>query len=165
MTDSFMRFAGWTAYANARLTIANMVTIMVFFVVGGFWGRLNDSVSVLWALSFIPLAIVLYRVNTPVNGPVSLLAAVIGLSLVFNGLLARSGETLPAALVWLTLAFGLGFVLGGIGFWIGGQQHPLAMAGFLVTALIGPVWAIWLGRLLLNGTLYVQLTLAAGGSA
>ena len=201
MTDSFMRFAGWTAYANAGLTVANMVTIMVFFAAGGFWGRLNDSVSVLWALSFIPLAIVLFRVNTPVNGPASLLAAVIGiaamlvfavlqillvmkqvtfeqtvaavltmtgiigLSLVFNGLLARAGETLPAGLVWLTLVFGLGFVLGGIGFWIGNQQHPLAMVGFLVTALIGPVWAIWFGRLLLNGTLYVNVTLGAGGSA
>jgi hypothetical protein len=174
---------------------------MVFFAVGGFWGRLNDSVSVLWALSFIPLAIVLYRVNTPVNGPASLLAAVIGiaamlvfavlqsllvmkqvtfdqtvaavltmtgiigLSLVFNGLLARAGETLPAGLVWLTLAFGLGFVIGGIGFWVGGPQHPLAMAGFLVTALIGPVWVILLGRLLLNGSLYAQLALGVGKPA
>jgi hypothetical protein len=201
MTDTFMRFAGWTAYANAGLTIANIVTIMIFFSAGGFWGRLNDGVSVLWALSFIPLAIVLYRVNTPVNGPASLLAAVIGiaamlvfavlqillvmkqvtfeqtvatvltttgiigLSLVLNGLLARAGETLPAGLVWLTLAFGLGFVLGGIGFWIGGPQHPLAMVGFLVTALIGPVWAIWLGRLLLNSAFYTLTTLGAGGSA
>jgi hypothetical protein len=93
------------------------------------------------------------------------MTGIIGLSLVFNGLLARAGETMPAGLVWLTPAFGLGFVLGGIGFWTGGPQHPLAMAGFLVTALIGPVWAIWLGRLLLNGTLYAQAALGAGGSA
>lgn len=80
MTDSFMLLAGWIAYANAGLTIANIVTIMIFFAVGGFWGRLNDGVSVLWALSFISLLVALYRLNTPVNGPVSLLAAAIGIA-------------------------------------------------------------------------------------
>ena len=200
MTESFVRLAGWTAYVNAGITIANIVTIMIFFAVGGFWGPLNDGISVLWGLSFIPLVMVLYRLNAPVNTQLSLLAAVIGtgamitfavlqtllvlgqvsfeqtaaailsltgvlgISLVINFLLARSGETLPAGLLWLTLALGLGFIFGGIGFWAGGQQNPLAMVGFLITAVIGPVWAIWLGRLLLNGALFSQATFSSGGS-
>lgn len=82
-----------------------------------------------------------------------------------SSFLARGGETLPTGLLWLTLVLGLGFVIGSIGFWIGDQQHPLAMVGFLVTALIGPVWGIWFGRLLLSGTLYAYTALGAGGSA
>jgi hypothetical protein len=199
MTDTFIRFAGYTGYANAALTILNIATIIIFFSIGGFWGKLNDGVSVLWALSFIPLAMVMYRLNSEVNPQVSLLAViigissmlvfavlqsllflgqlsfeqtesvvlsmtgVIGISLVINGLLAGSGGTLPSGLVWLTVTFGLGFVFGGIGFWIGRQQHPVAVIGFLVTVLVGPVWAIWLGRLLLNGTLFAPAAAGAGG--
>ena len=199
MSDSFMRFAGWIAYANAGLTIANIVTIMIFFTVGGLWGRLNDGVSVLWALSFIPFSIALYRLNAPANGTASLLAAIIGIaamlvfavlqsllvmkqvtfeqtvaavlsmtgilgvSLATSGLLARGEEILPTGLVWLTLLLGLGFIVGGIGFWVGGPQHPLAMVGFLTTALVGPVWAIWFGRLLLNGTLTAPTDFVLGG--
>jgi len=173
---------------------------MIFSAVGGFWGTLNDGVSVLWALSFIPLTMVMYRLNSEVNAQVSLLSAIIGISsmlvfavlqsllflgqvsfeqtvaavltmtgvigvsLVINGLLAGSGDTLPSGLVWLTVALGLGFVFGGIGFWIGGQQHPVAVIGFLVTVLVGPVWAIWLSRLLLNGTLFAQAAAGLGGS-
>jgi hypothetical protein len=200
MLDSFVRFAGWTAYTNAALSIANMVTIMIFFAVGGFWGRLNDTISVFWALSFIPLVVVLYQVNRDDNASLSLATAgigigamlifaisqsllalgqvrfeqtlaavltmtgVLGLSLLFSSLLARSGETLPTGLFWLTLAYGIGLILGSAGFWLGGQQHPLAMLGFITAAFIGPVWAIWLGRLLLKGDVLTLVDMASGGA-
>lgn len=186
MIDSLLRIGGWSAYANAALSVANILTIMIFFSVGGFWGTLNDTLSVIWALSFIPLAIILYLLNRSVNGPFSMASMIIGIAamvnfiilqsllvigrvsfdttlpavltmtgfiglfLLLNGLLARIGDTLPPGLVWLTVAFGLGFILGAIGFWIGGQQHPLSILGFISTGLIGPAWAIWLGRLLLQ---------------
>lgn len=200
MTESFIRFAGLVAFINAGLTLANIVTIMLFFAVGGIFGRINDSISVFWALSFIPLLVVLYRLNTPTNATWSLMTLVagiaamiafavlqsllvinqvrfeetlsavlsmtgiLGLSLIINGLLARSGQTIPAGLAWLSITLGLGFVFGGIGFWIGGQQHPLAAIGFIVTVVVGPIWAIWLGRFLLKGSLLAPAITGAGES-
>ncbi len=200
MSDSFILFAGRTAYANAALTIASMVTLMIFFSIGGFWGQLNDSVSVLWALSFIPLLIVLYQVNNSVSASLSLattvigigamlvfavlqsllvltqiqfeqtlgavltMTGVLGISLLLSSLLARSQGTLPTGLVWIIAAYGLGSILGSVGFWIGGQQHPLALVGFLAAFILGPIWAIWLGRVLLHGADLSQAKISAGGA-
>lgn len=198
MSESFMRFAGTMALVNAGLTVINLATVMIFFAVGGFWGTLNDGVSVFWALSFIPLVLALYRLTEPENRPVSLLAVaagigamivfaslqamltaglvsfeqtvaiiltmtgILGLSLAASGILVGNGQLLPSGLAWLTLALGAGFVVGGVGFWIGSQDHPLAMVGFLTTGLIGPLWALWLGRILLNGSLTVTTTTSTG---
>ena len=187
MSESFLNFAGWTAFINAALSVANIVTLIIFFAIGGIFGRINDALSVFWALSFIPLLIVLYNINSEVNLPLSLFAllagiaallvfavlqallvmlrfgfertlasvltsmGILGLTLIVYGILALNGEVLPSGFVWVTLVYGIGLIIGGIGFWIGGQEHPLAIFGFLVTFIGGPVWAIWLGRLLLNG--------------
>jgi hypothetical protein len=200
MSDSFILFVGRTAYANAALIIASMVTLMIFFSIGGFWGQLNDSVSVLWALSFIPLLIVLYQVNNSVSASLSLattvigigamivfavlqsllvliqiqfkqtlgavhtMTGVLGLSLLLSSLLAPSQGTLPAGMVWIIAAYGLGSILGSVGFWIGGQQHPLTLVGFLAAFILGPIWAIWLGRVLLRGADLSQANISAGGA-
>lgn len=79
------------------------------------------------------------------------LGAILGLALLIGGLQARSGQTLPSGLTWLIIAFGLGYAFSGVGIWLGGQEHPLALIGFLLGSVAGPIWAIWLGRLLLNG--------------
>jgi len=79
------------------------------------------------------------------------MTGILGVSLIVSGLLARPGDMLPPGLAWLSIAYGLGFVLGGIGFWLGGQQHPVAALGFAITFIGGPIWAIWLGRLLMKG--------------
>ena len=56
-------------------------------------------------------------------------------------------------LAWSGIVAGCGYILLVIGFWLGGQQHPLFWGGSLA-ALIGyAVWAIWLGRAVLSGTL------------
>lgn len=200
MTESFVRIAGMTAFINAGLTIANIITIMIFFAVGGIFGPINDGISVFWAISFIPLVIVLYRLNTANSPTISLLAlaagvaamiafaalqtllvirqvrfeqtlaavltmtGILGISLIVSGLLARSGEALPSGLAWLSIVYGLGFVLGGIGFWLGGQQHPVSVLGFAVTFIGGPIWAIWLGRLLMKGEFTALTAISAGGS-
>jgi hypothetical protein len=187
MNESFIRFAGWSSYANAALTIAILVTLAVFFAIGGPWGTINDALSVVWALSFIPLMIVLYQLNRPANATFSLALAIVGiaamgtfaflqtllvlrlvqfeqtfmavvtlggimgLALLLDGLLARSSQSLPAGLTWLMVAFGLGYIISVTGFWLGGWENPLASIGYLIGILTGPAWAIWLGRLLLNG--------------
>jgi hypothetical protein len=72
-------------------------------------------------------------------------------------------QTLPAGLTWLMVVFGLGYLLSALGIWLGGQQHPLAAGGYLLSVLTGPVWAIWLGRLLLNGR-WLPAINSVGGS-
>ena len=192
---ALFRLAGWSAYFNATVFVLSLVALMLFFSIGGFWGTLNDSLSIFWMLSFIPLSIALYQINRAVNAPISLVSSIIGitaaiafavmqiflvfglvrfeqtftavlattaifgLSVLVQALLARAGHSLPAGLIWVMIIYGIASLLGAIGFQIGGEQHPLAMIGLLLTAISGLIWVIWFGRLLLAGN--VSITLAS----
>jgi hypothetical protein len=77
----------------------------------------------------------------------------IGVWLVVTGALSLVSGTFPGGLAWSGIVARSGYILLVIGFWLGGQQHPLFWAGSLA-ALIGyAVWAIWLGHAVLSGTL------------
>lgn len=201
MGESIMRVVGWTAYANGFLMVANMVTLALMFGVSISWGRINDAVSVVWMLSFLPLALLLVRVNEPVMGrgvavgialagaaamvafavlqgllvtrlvrfeqtfaAVVILGGILGLWLLANGLLALKGVTFPAGLAWVSIIFGLSYVLGVVGYWLGGYESPVLWLGAAVGYLLGPVWAFWLGRLLLGGHLVSAVVATGGGS-
>jgi hypothetical protein len=200
MNESAARVFGWSAYANGILMLANMVTLALMFGVSLFWGRVNDAFSVVWMLSFLPLALLLFRVNQPVmgrgvalatalTGAVAMLlfaglqsllvmgqvrfeqtfAAVVtlggiqGLWLLLNGLLALKGKTLPGGLAWLSIIFGLSYVLGTAGYWLGGYEQPLLWLGAALGFLVGPLWAFWLGWLLLRGRVLMPALDRAGG--
>ena len=192
---ALFRLAGWSAYFNATVFVLSLVALMLFFSIGGFWGTLNDSLSIFWMLSFIPLSIALYQINRVVNAPISLVSSIIGiaaaiafavmqlllvfglvrfeqtftavlattaifgLSVLVQALLARAGHSIPARLIWVMVIYGIASLIGAIGFQIGGEQHPLAMIGLLLTAISGLIWVIWFGRLLLAGN--VSITLAS----
>jgi hypothetical protein len=190
---------GWSAYANGILTVANMVTLALMFGVSMAWGRVNDALSVMWLLSFLPLALLLVQVNQPVMGravavgtaivgalgilvfaalqsllvvgqvrfeqtfpAVATLGGVLGLWLLLNGLLALMGKTLPGGLAWLGITFGLSYILGTVGYWLGGYESPILWVGAVVGYVVGPVWAFWLGRLLLKGQLIPAAALTTG---
>jgi hypothetical protein len=76
---------------------------------------------------------------------------IIGVWVMSNGMLARAGSTLPGGLAWVSIVAGIGLVPVIVGFWLGGQQHPLSTAGGLVASIGLLIWAIWFGRLLLSG--------------
>jgi hypothetical protein len=95
-------------------------------------------------------------------GAVMTLGGVLGLWLLVNGLLALAGQTLPGGLAWLTVGFGLSFVVAALGYGFGGYQQPLLWVGAGVGYLIGPVWALWLGRLLLDGRWIEVVARSAG---
>jgi hypothetical protein len=59
------------------------------------------------------------------------------------------------------ILYGAASIIGAIGFQIGGEQHPLAMIGLLLTAVSGLVWVIWIGRLLLAGSAVTALASAS----
>ena len=200
MSESMVRLYGWSAYANGILMLANMITLMLMFAVNPFWGPVNDAISVVWILSFLPLALLLAQVNQPVMGravavgtavvgavailpfavqqillvvgqvrfeqtfaAVATLGGVLGLWLLLNGLLAQIGKTLPGGLAWLSIVFGLSYIMGTIGYWLGGYEQPILWVGAAAGYLVGPVWAFWLGRMLLHGRLVTAAAAAPGG--
>jgi hypothetical protein len=56
----------------------------------------------------------------------------------------------------MSLVAGIGSILVGLGFWIGGEEHPLTAVGGLVSFAGFLIWAIWFGKLLLSGKLLVS---------
>jgi hypothetical protein len=60
-------------------------------------------------------------------------------------------RALPAGLFWAGLLAGAAYLVLVAGFWLGGQKHPLFMAGSLGVVLAYPVWAFWLGWWMLGG--------------
>lgn len=185
--STLSNLAGWSAVINGATSIISTVTIAIYFAIGGPWGTINDSNSVFWILSFIPIAILFYRMHQAISGPLNMLATGVGFAgmitfaisqsllaiglvqfeqtftlvltmtglvgswLFLQGLLARRNQILPAKLIWLMIAYGISFILGMIGFLIGSWENPLALVGFLFQAIIGPIWAFYLGKVLLSG--------------
>ena len=199
MNLSLTRSIGWSAYANGVLMLANMATLVLMFAVSPAWGPVNDAISVLWVLSFLPLALLLARVNQPVMGrgvalgiaalgtatmllfaglqsllvvglvhfeqtfaAVVTLGGILGLWLLLNGLLAHKGQTLPRNLAWLSIVFGLSYMLAALGYWLGGYEQPILWAGTVLGFAVGPVWALGLGGRLLHGRLSLPAIDRAG---
>lgn len=79
---------------------------------------------------------------------VLVLAGIVGLWWLSTSILSLTSGTLPAGLVSVRVVAGVSAVLLVIGFWIGGQEHPLAVLGFIAGAVAVPVWALWLGKFL-----------------
>jgi hypothetical protein len=73
---------------------------------------------------------------------------------VMNGL-ALAGGAFPGGLAWSGIAAGGCYILLVIGFWLGGQRHPLFWGGSLAAVAGYAIWALWLGRIILSGALGV----------
>lgn len=112
MSHSLVRMAGWSAFANAALTALNIATLMLFFAVGGFWGTLNDGVSVFWVLSFVPVAVLFSQLHRSVNAPVSLITAAAGI--VAMALFAALQFLLVIGAVRFEQSIGAILALGGL---------------------------------------------------
>jgi hypothetical protein len=191
ISESLARTAGWSAIANSVLFIISTITLMLMFAVSMAWGKVNDATSVIWILTFIPIAVYLFRLVRPVNSTLSLVALIVGIlcmiafallqaALVVNlvrfeqtfgpimylwvgisfwmivsALLARSAGLLPNYLVGMTLILGLTYIVAAAGFLLNGWEHPLALAGFAGSVIVGPFWGLLLGRYLLNTSIPV----------
>ena len=189
----FLQLSGWSAVINGIASIGSTMTLMLMFAVAVFFGPVNDAISVIWGLTFIPMAFFFYRLNQPVNVPLSLITsvtgvaammifsvaqallvigvvsfeqsqglvlsmgAVIGLWALLNGFMARSGSSLPPAMTWLMIIFGVSFLITAVGWYRSGPQNPLVMIGYLIGAIAGPIWAIWLGKMLLIADLGLRI--------
>jgi hypothetical protein len=84
--------------------------------------------------------------------PILLLGAIVGLWWLATSFLGLARGALPAGPAWAGVVAGAAIIVTAIGFVLGGQQHPLSTAGFVVGAVAVPVWAFWLGKILASGT-------------
>jgi hypothetical protein len=75
----------------------------------------------------------------------------IGVWLLAVGGLALAHGLLPVGLAWAGIAAGMGYLTLVVGFWSGGQQHPVFWAGSLAALAGYAVWAVWLGWLVQTG--------------
>jgi hypothetical protein len=117
--------------------------------------KLAIGIPAMLALAILQTALVVGKVEYEQSlRPVLTASAVIGLWLVVNGVLASRGShrerTVPRGLAWVSLISGIGLILTDVGFWIGGEEHPLAAVGGLVAFAGIFIWAIWFGKLLLS---------------
>jgi len=80
--------------------------------------------------------------------PVLILSGIVGLWWLSTSILSITRGALPAGLAWVGVVAGVSSVLVLVGFWIGGQEHPLAAVGFLAGGVAIPVWAFWMGKFL-----------------
>jgi hypothetical protein len=148
-TSPLLPVYGWSAYLGAAATILTFVTGILFFAVSQSFGKVNDISSVFQVIFMIPLVVMFVQLLPPATRTLRLIAALLGIS---GMLISAFGQSL---LVFGRIDFqgSLKFFATVIGFLWGGQEHVLFTIGALVLGISYPIWAIWLGRLLLSGPL------------
>jgi len=100
------------------------------------------------------LGVLSFAEPRPGTGPLGLglyAPGLVGVWLILISTASLTSRSLPPVLASIGLATGVGYVLVIIGFSMAGPQSPLVIVAGLLTAIGYPVWAIWLGRLLLRG--------------
>lgn len=182
---NLLKVTGLSALIHTVAGVTSFTALILFFVRGGLWGPINDALSVIWALSLVPLAWWFFLSNRIISpqlsaatallgigamlvfatlqfllvvgrvryeqtvGTILTLTGVIGLWLVLNGLMTRAAGTLPSGLTLVTLAAGVGLLICAVGYFVGGEQHPLTAVGYVAGFIAGFVWSFWLARFLL----------------
>lgn len=113
MTNAeLIRYAGWSAFTSAIVTIVGLVTLTLFFTLGEPWGTINDISSVVLALSTLPVLVVLHRLHRHDVPAVSLVTFFIGVLamlvvVVFQTLLIVRVIAFAQTAVVVPVAYGL----------------------------------------------------------
>lgn len=178
MIDFLIRHAGTSSTLAGIAWVIGSAALIVFFVKGGIFGRINDAVSVFQFLFLIPVALALHRVlsvhslalsaGVIVVGIAAMLLfallqallvlgrvhfeqtfrTVVGLWWLVTSVLALVHGALPAGPAWVGIVAWVSDIIVLLGYCRGGQEHPLTAIGFLVNAVSVSMWALWLGRVL-----------------
>ena len=76
---SLAQLAGWSALVAAAATAVGMVSLFLFFNVGGRWGRLNDASSVVLMLALVPVAVALAAIESATVTTIAVAVAALGI--------------------------------------------------------------------------------------
>src|SRR5262245_35091616 len=115
-TTHFYRYAGWSAYVSAAATIMTFITAIIFFTVGGSFGKINDISSVLQLLFMLPLPLALYRLFRLNARTLNLLAGALGIAGMLVGVVGQSLLVFAVITYQQSLAFFPG--AAAIGIWL-----------------------------------------------
>lgn len=147
MSPFTLQTVGWSALINAVAGVTSFIALVLFFALGGLWGPINDALSVVWALSLIPLAWLLLQINRPVHPAWSMAATFVGIAsmLLFAALqfllvvgVVRYEQTVNAIMILIGLA----------GAWQIGSGWMARGGGALPSRLVWALVASGLGLLL-----------------
>jgi len=140
----------WSAYLSAIATILTFITGILFFTVGGAFGKTNDISSIFQVLFMIPLALMLYRLLPDSTRAMGLIAALIGIG---GMLVAAYGQSL---LVFEKIDFegSLRYFPAGaaIGIWL------VLTCSYALRSDLFPDGLAWTG--ILAGVSYIVIVLA-----
>ena len=168
-------FGAWSDFSNAVTVILMLPLVWALY---GLTKEQSQSLSLLAALLVVAgilanavpsILIIIDRMSFAETLPPIIAGfGTIGLGLLLSFLLARAGGDLPSKVVLWGIVIGLGlfsfaglltvdmysiFTGGGMGgFWSNPLVYPALTIG-MVAYFAYPVWAIWLGRLVLGGKL------------
>jgi hypothetical protein len=167
-TRRIVKRAELAAYlvAATRLIALGSVGLLVAF--GQPWGAINYPALLLMTVALIPLMFAFWELGGLTPTPLARLAQgagwiavaawvlgeswVQGVALVYIGLWIAGANLLAGpwlgSLRWLGLLGGIGWSLIGIVLVTGGANVALATAGAIGSAILFPVWAVLMGRLL-----------------
>jgi hypothetical protein len=163
-------FVGWTAIIGGAIGVIGFVSLMLFFIVGGPFGTLNDLSAVPVALLLIPLVLSLYRLHVADHPALSLLAALAGAA--GFGLTAVGSALLVAGRIDFeqSLLPGVGG-LGLIGLWMwlncamGLADHSLPRLLGWTGLLIGVPLSLLLPAVFQTGNIADLMAASAGQTA
>jgi hypothetical protein len=171
-SDLIVRFAGWCAYFSGAVSFIGIVFLGLMFI--GFstnnwrlqrFGTLNDSCNIIQYLLALPITLALHQRLKAYGLTLSRVATLIGIAamiaiVVLHFLLVRGVMTFEEQVGFVMIALiviGIWLVITGyLGRSSGRMPYSLLMSVLAASYLGYPIWAIWLGRLLLSN----KLTLA-----
>lgn len=149
-TSLLILVANWSAYISAIATILTFITGILFFTIGGTYGKINDISSVFQVLFMVPLALVLYRLLPIGTRMLGLVAALVGIA---GMLVAVYGQCL---LVFEKIDFdgSMKYFPAGaaIGIWL------VVTCAFALSHNLFPTGLAWTG--MLAGLSYIVIVLA-----
>jgi hypothetical protein len=139
------RWAGYAAYANSIAALAQLMTSGGDPKNNGVAGVLNNAAGVLWALSFVPLAWLLYRSSRTHANVVSAAAFAFGL-VGFGAAVVLEVATMIGRLTFPEQTLAYYPVLGAIGVWlvmaegVALMESTLPRAPLVFGTVIGALW-------------------------
>ena len=166
--DRLMRAAGGFAIVSGIISAIGVLFLIAMFIffatsrqsLGETFGMINDICVAIQYLLTIPIALAMDQILRPNNPTLVRFATIFGIfmMLIVAGLqMALVFGVIPfeKQVGWVSLA-----MLLGVGTWLvitglvsrstGKLPHSVLMSGLAVPYLGYPVWAFWIGRLLLG---------------
>jgi hypothetical protein len=164
-----VRVAGWSAYASGAVAISGLLPILTIVAFGVNIPKLNDSAVIVQYVLALPITLALYplaRPHAPVLSTVALLSGIIGICAV---VVMQVVWLCVPVLNWTTYIILIGTAMLLIGSWAvitaaalrrsaGPLRRSLLLGVLAATYVAYPIWAFWLGRLLLSGEFSVSVT-------